>query len=470
MKERWIACWVVVLGCVDASSAPQTRVEPAADAAGAVVLKRNGGWCWFQDPRAIVLRDGTLVFNSLSGDDGAGSDAGDLWITSWKPGAETVSHFELHDRFHRDDHDAAALLERPDGRIVAVYGKHGDDRFQRWRISTAAGLVADWSKEQVFETGAGYTYSNLYQLSGEGGRIYNFSRTRGFNPNCTISEDQGETWRYGWRLMSWTAEDLKGNVGASGIDGRRPYVRYASNGRDAIHFTTTEDHPRAFDNSIFHGFYQGGKLRDSAGKVLGDPGFDGSSKLRPDSFTRVYQGGPDAVAWTVDLEITAEGVPVTVFSVQRGGAAFRGERGAEGDGADHRYHYARFEGGSWKVHEMGYAGTRLYAGEDDYTGLAAIDPQDPEVVVISTNADPVTGEPLVSKADGKRHWELFRGRTEDGGAKWKWEAITRDSTRDHLRPVIPSNPGGKRIVLWLAGDFTSYTNYRLNVCGRVEER
>jgi hypothetical protein len=119
---------------------------------------------------------------------------------------------------------------------------------------------------------------------------------------------------------------------------------------------------------------------------------------------------------------------------------------------------------------MGYAGTRLYAGEDDYTGLAAIDPQDPEVVVISTNADPVTGVPLVSKADGKRHWELFRGRTEDGGAKWKWEAITRDSTRDHLRPVIPSNPGGKRIVLWLAGDFTSYTNYRLNVCGRVEER
>lgn len=362
--------------CLPARSAPAETLEPVAEVPAAVTLKRNGGWCWFQDPRAIVLRDGTLVFTSLAGDDGAGSDAGDLWLTSWKPGTPAARHFELHDRFHRDDHDVAALLERPDGRVLAVYGKHGNDPLQRWRISTTPG-TATWSPERTFDTGAGYTYSNLYQLPAENGRIYNFSRTRGFNPNCTISEDHGETWSYGWRLMSWTAEDLKNNAAASGIDGRRPYVRYASNGRDAIHFITSEDHPRAFDNSIHHGFYQNGKLRDSSGAILGEPGFDGSSKLRPDSFTRVFQGGPDAVAWTVDLEISAENLPVALFSVQRGGAAFRGKRGAEGDGADHRYHYARFDGTRWHVHEIARAGSRLYAGEDDYTGLAAIDPQDP---------------------------------------------------------------------------------------------
>lgn len=177
------------------------------------------------------------------------------------------------------------------------------------------------------------------------------------------------------------------------------------------------------------------------------------------------------MAWTVDLELAPDsGLPVTVFSVQRGGAAYRGKRAAEGDGADHRYHYARFDGSRWAEHEMAHAGSRLYAGEDDYTGLAAIDPQDPSVVVISTNADPATGAPLVSRADGKRHWELFRGRTEDGGATWKWQALTRDSRRDHLRPVIPPNPGGKRIILWLAGDFKSFTDYRLDVCALVEER
>jgi BNR repeat-containing family member len=458
-------------GLLVASGAPETAVEPAADAPGAVVLKRNGGWCWFQDPRAILLRDGTLVFNSLAGDDGAGADAGDLWVSAWKPGSATAQHFELHDKFGRDDHNVAALLERPDGRVLAVYGKHNNDSLQRWRISKTAGSITGWTEEQTLDAGGRYTYSNLYQLPAESGRIYNFSRARGFNPNCTISEDGGETWRYGWRLLSWTAEDLKGRAGTSGIDGRRPYVRYASNAQDAIHFVTTEDHPRAFDNSIYHGFYRDGKLRDSAGKVLGDPGIDGTSKLRPDSFTRVYQGGADAVAWTVDLEIApSTGLPVTVFSVQRGSGAYRGMRAAEGDGADHRYHYARFDGSRWVEHEMAYAGSRLYAGEDDYTGLAAIDPQDPAVVVISTNADPSTGAPLVSRADGKRHWELFRGKTQDGGATWQWEALTRDSKRDHLRPMIPSNPGGQRMILWLAGDFKSFTDYRLDVCALREER
>ncbi|MCU0792497.1 MAG: BNR repeat-containing protein [Opitutaceae bacterium] len=459
-----------LLSVSGAMAAPGATVEPVADAAGAVVLKHNGGWCWYQDPRAIVLRDGTLVFNTIAGDDGEGSDAGDLWVSAWKPGADTVAHFELHDRFHRDDHDVAALLERPDGRILAVYGKHNNDPLQRWRITTAVGEIAAWTPEQTLDVGAKYTYSNLYRLPAEGGRIYNFSRTRGFNPNCTISEDEGETWRYGWRLMSWTAQDLAGNAGASGIDGRRPYPRYVSNGRDTIHFVTTEDHPRAFDNSLFHGFYRAGKLWDSAGNVLGEPQPDGTSRLRPDSFTRVFQGGSDAVAWTVDLELAPDGSPVTVFSVQRGGADFRGKRGADGDGTDHRYHYARFDGGRWVEHEMAFAGSRLYANEDDYTGLAAIDPQDPNVVVISTNADPVSGAPLISTADGQRHWELYRGRTADGGATWTWTALTKNSTRDQLRPIIPDHPGGPRIILWLAGDLKTYTDYRLDVCALVEAR
>jgi hypothetical protein len=203
---------------------------------------------------------------------------------------------------------------------------------------------------------------------------------------------------------------------------------------------------------------------------LGEPQPDGTSRLRPDSFTRVFQGGPDAVAWTMDLELAPDGSPVTVFSVQRGGAAFRGKRGADGDGTDHRYHYARFDGSRWVQHEMAFAGSRLYANEDDYTGLAAIDPQDPNVVVISTNADPVSGAPLISTADGRRHWELYRGRTADGGATWTWTALTKNSTRDQLRPIIPSHPGGPRILLWLAGDLKTFTDYRLDVCALVEAR
>ena len=97
------------------------------------------------------------------------------------------------------------------------------------------GNVTAWNDEKTFDVGASYTYSNVYQLSAENGRIFNFHRGRGYNPNCTISDDGGSTWSYGWRLMQRTRDDLVSDPRYTGMDGRRPYVCYASNGRDAIH-------------------------------------------------------------------------------------------------------------------------------------------------------------------------------------------------------------------------------------------
>lgn len=88
------------------------------------------------------------------------------------------------------------------------------------------------------------------------------------------------------------------------------------------------------------------------------------------------------------------------------------------------------------------------------------------MVYLSTNADPVTGRPLISKADGKRHWEIFRGRTRDG-ATWKWRPITRDSTQDNLRPIVPICDKTRSILLWLRGTYSIYTNYDLDVVGSL---
>ena len=412
-----------------------------------------------------------MVFTTISGDSYEGNDAGDLWITAWDLKTNALVHHELHDKFQRDDHDVAALHELPDGRILAVYAKHNTDRLQRSAITAKPGDISSWTEESEFDVGAGLTYSNVYQLSAGNNRIYNFHRGRGFNPNCSFSDDLGRTWKYGWRLFSWTSADLKGDPRYTGIDGSRPYLRYASNNVDTIHFVTSDDHPRAYDNSIYHGSYKQGNLLDSYGKVLGAVREgDDTSPLKPNSFTEIFKGDKDHVAWTTDLELDAAGNPVTIFSVQRDGAADRGKRGAARDGNDHRFHYGRFDGKKWNVHELAYAGSRIYPKEDDYTGLAAIDPQDPDTVVISTNADPVTGNPLISHRDRERHWELFRGHTTDGGATWTWNAITRDSTSDNLRPNIPSNPGGKRIILWCRGTLKTFTDFRLDVCGMTDNR
>ncbi len=54
-----------------------------------------------------------------------------------------------------------------------------------------------------------------------------------------VSEDDGTSWRYGGQLFAFPG---------------RPYVSYTSNHPDRIHFITTEEHPRYYNNSIYHGY------------------------------------------------------------------------------------------------------------------------------------------------------------------------------------------------------------------------
>ena len=89
--------------------------------------------------------------------------------------------------------------------------------------------------------------------------------------------------------------------------------------------------------------------------------------------TKVVQGDPDNVAWMSDLELDRARRPYVIFSVQKDG---RGLPRGQG-GMDHRFDYGRWDGSHWRVHEIAYAGTRLYAGDDDYTGLAASLPATP---------------------------------------------------------------------------------------------
>jgi hypothetical protein len=234
-------------------------------------------------------------------------------------------------------------------------------------------------------------------------------------------------------------------------------VKYASDGAGAVHLVATEQHPRDYDNGLWHGVLRDGVVHASDGAVVGAVG---ERPPAPTDLTRVFAGRPDAVAWPVDLELDADDRPVVVFSVQTDGAGLPRGRG----GLDHRFIWARFDGTRWHARELAHAGRRLYAGEDDYTGLAAIDPADPTVVYLSTDADPRTGRPLVSAADGERHRELFRARTADGGATWTFEALTADSTADNLRPVVPR--GRPRVLLWLRGRMTTYTDYALEVVGQ----
>lgn len=119
---------------------------------------------------------------------------------------------------------------------------------------------------------------------------------------------------------------------------------------------------------------------------------------------------------------------------------------------------------------MAFAGTALYDVECDYTGLCALNPADVDTVYISTNSDPQTNSPLVSLADGKRHYEIYRGRTKDGGKTWIWTPITENSSVDNLRPIVAyGSKKGESVLLWLRGVLNTYTSYSLDVAGMLDE-
>lgn len=426
--------FVLAIAAVLIAAAPPST-EP-------IVLTDDGGWCWFQDPRAIIVDKNRLIVGSVAMGNADSTRKGDIEALVFDRSTGKTTRVELHDRLGADDHNAPAFVVRADGRLLTVYAKHGSESVAYYRISEPNDPTR-WGPIRTFEPSrkTRLTYSNLYRLPGENGRIYNFFRglDASFKPSYAYSDDEGETWITGSVVIRSPAA--------------RPYVRYVSDNQEVVHLLYTEGHPNNFDNSLYHVLYWDGQLRRSDETPI-RPLAEGLND--PAEGTRIFQGDADHVAWCSDIVLDATNRPVAAYSVQIGSAGK--PRGQGGD--DLRYRYARFDGDRWNDYPLAFAGERLYAGEDDYSGLVAIDPDDPRVVYFSTNADPKRGTPLQSKADGKRHYEIFRGLTDDGGASWTFEPITQDSTLDNLRPIIPARgPGSWTALLWLRGAYRAYTDY-----------
>jgi hypothetical protein len=428
------------------SLALSSSARAVNDVAGALIeFNDNGAWSWFEDERALVdVAAGKIVVSSVANGAGTGGAArhGDVEVASLDLATNNVTLFTLSDALQADDHNSAALWTRPDGRYLAMYAKHGSDTFSRYRISTQPGDATNWSAEQVFANAAGTTYSNLHYLpadNGGAGRLYNFTRSVGFDPNILVSNNHGDTWSYGGRLLE------------EGTSSDRPYLRYFSDGQ-RIHLIATERHPRNYDNSIYHAYVQDGKLFHSNGS-LADSNVLDAGAAAPADLTRIFTTGTSfggvtmRRAWTIDVAIDEAGLPYAVFQAR-----------ANDSNLDHRFFYARFDGADWSVKQLARAGGHLYSAEDDYTGLAALDPSNPNRLFISTKIDPRNQNAMARS-------EIFQGITADGGDAWQWTPITFNSTVDNLRPIVPKWDADHTALLWIRGIYNGYTDYDLDIVG-----
>jgi hypothetical protein len=416
-----------------------------------IVLSEDGSYCWFEAPRAIVSGSQLIVGAVASGTHDA-SRRGNIEAIVHDLDSNITRISVLRERLEPDDHDSPAFALLPDGRVLSMYAKHHADAVIYHRVSAPQDACA-WGPERTFVPSprSRVTYANIWMLPGEEHRIYDFYRGLDdlFKPSYAFSDDSGETWQSGGVFIEVPAAER-----------HRPYFCSTSNGRDAVHFVLTEGHPRDFDNSLYHVFYRGGVLHRSDGTPIRSLARGLSS---PAEATLIFAGDRNHVPWPMAIQLDGKGHPHVLYSVQVGSAGLPVGQG----GDDIRYRMAWFDGVRWRDSQLAFAGSRLYAGEDDYSGLATFDPGDPFTLYLSANAHPATGKPLVSAADGQRHYELFRARSSDAGETFQFVPITRDSCVDYLRPLTSAAPDGRKILIALAGVYRSYVNYDLRVLAHV---
>lgn len=440
---------LMIIGAATATAADVAR-EPT-------VVNPNGGWSWFGDERAVVDADrGVLYVGSLANRHGAGGrdKDGDVEVTrvDLTTGETTID--VLHDGLTSygggDDHNVPSLLVLPDGSVLAAYTGHNNDALTYFR--TFDPQSQSWNDERTFDWNAAIpggasfncTYNNLFWLPDEQAAV-NISRNHRRCPNAIVSRDGGDTWEYAGQVVA--AAEVEGERGEY-VNG---YLKYSARG-DRIDLLATERHPRNYSNSLYHGYLQGEDLplHRADGTVV-DEALDGNPTATAVDLTPVFKSGTVVGgvemnhAWMVDFEHYPDGALAAVFKMRAAGSV-----------EDHRFFYAAYRDGAWHAWPLAKAGPRLFRREEDYTGLAAIDPNTPAVVYISTPIDPNTG-------DATDHHELYQGKTTDDGQTWQWRAVTANSAADNLRPIIPRWSPGRTALLWNRGTMTSSQNYDMQV-------
>lgn len=432
-------------------------------AAPVIQFTNNGGWTWYNDERVIVDAEaGKIVVGSAasSASNQSANTNIEIVIHDLKTGINQKK--SLGTLSYSDDHNNPGIVANAPGEYVVAYAHHNVDCNTYW----ATYKDNAWSQTKTYNWGMHgcttspkkdtVTYNNLWKLSAEEGRIYNFVRSIGTSPSFLLSEDGGATWSLEGRL---TASPQVGyNAG---------YYKFWGNGVDRIDFFATESHPRDSNTSLYHGYIQGGKSYDSSGKEVDGNIFD-TSAPQITEFTRVFAAGSMLGGktlrrlWNFDIARYEDGTIGVLW------------QGRENECADknncnpgHHMAYSRFDGTSWKSTRLVRGGRTLYRDksdwwEEDYLGGGALDPDDPHVIYISTNIDPrddMTEYPVN---------EIWKGVTCDDGSSFTWTPITMNSQNENLRPHVPKWDAKNSALLWFRGNYQTAQKYSAEVVGILE--
>jgi hypothetical protein len=387
----------------------------------------GGAWSWFGDPRA-VYHQGAHRRSYIGWD----ATDGSIQVASYDHDSGQQVIATLKARFQIDDHDTPSILILPDGRLMVFWSAHAGPHMY-YRISARPEDVTAWGPEHTLPTNTpgtqGYTYPNPMQLSAEGNRIYLFWRGGNFNPSLSTTTNLGATWS--------TARTVIYNAG------QRPYVKYASDGRDTIAMAFTQAHPRSGRTNIYYAAYRAGALRRADGSVISTMA---NLPIAPSEAEKVYDWTTNGKAWVHDVALDATGHPVIVY------ATFPTD-------SDHRYRYARWDGAHWNDTELTRAGgsMNLDPNEPNYSGGITLDHEDPSIVYLSRQVNGV--------------FEVEVWTTPDGGASWTRQPLTSGSVRGNYRPLSPRGERSQDLdVVWMHGGYPAFTKFQTGLRTQLHSR
>lgn len=408
-------------------------ISPAANCQSIHDVVDDGAWCWFADPRAIVVGDHLLL--------GWVNSKGDIMISDQIRGQEAKESV-LHKALQKDDHANPALLELPSGRVMVFYSKHTGPKMYM-RETVIAGDFTNWTQERTLDLNStnyvrksgdltAYTYPNPVYLKDEK-LIAMTWRGMNWKPTISFSKDEGKTWSEGQILLSEKAER----------SANRPYVKVVSDGKSRMHFIATDGHPRnEAKNSVYHFYYEKGAFFRMDGTQIATLK---SLPIRPEDCDVVYDGVAENVrSWVWDVALDRNGFPVATYT------RLPKEN-------SHEYRYASWNGHRWvdrKIVDAGGWFPETQKGkkenEPHYSGGVVLDHENPSNVYLSR---PIEGI-----------FQIERWITPDRGGSWNSQILT-SGDHNSVRPVVARGLWtGGTVVFWMNNrPYIHYQNYNSRI-------
>ncbi len=442
MKSLFLAL-VICLSLISPSLSAQNQGHKF-DGNHYETFTNDGAWCWFSDPRAVILRD--KIYS------GWVTTNGSIVAGSYNIKTREVKTSVLYTKFDQDDHSNPSFLILPDERIMVFFSAHSSMGLKGkkpaiwYSTTTNPGDITSWEDLQMQTQNTkgwrAFCYTNPVMLSDENNRIFLFWRGGNSKPTFCYTDNQGKSWSKVFSLIS--SNDNLSN---------RPYMKVASNGKDEIHFAFTDGHPRNEPlNSIYYCKYKAGRFYKADGSEIGSmetlPLNHNNCDVIYDAHQHYKETANGNRAWIWDVTIDAKGNPVAVYTRLP-------------EETKHQYYYACWNGSEWVNHNISNAGssmTRIYRPkekrdpEPHYSGGVVLDHENPNIVYYSKPVNDI--------------FEIFKAETSDLGKTWKETPITTQSKKDNVRPfaIRRADSNTQCQILWMYNDnYLSFVDYQTRI-------